>query len=247
MSTSSAIRGFFFAALLVGSSAQNVSSGVFKYSSDEKVVRTPEQVAENIQFATYALLSLASLVCAIAVYRVVLSGVRYLRTVTSFNNSTQNYFRVPNPWFSSAKEYILYAPLFRYRHMQELQLFQRWSMGVLPTRFQTLFLVGLIGMNVGLCVAGIEWTQAGTQVMSIHLRNRTGTLAVVNLIPLVIMAGRNNPLIKVLNVSFDTFNMAHRWFGRIMVAEAVAHTVAWAVQKVNTGNKCPRTEKEYRN
>lgn len=89
-------------------------------------------------------------------------------------------------------------------------------------------------MNVGLCVAGIEWSQAGTEVMSVHLRNRTGTLAVVNLIPLVMMAGRNNPLIKLLNISFDTFNLAHRWFGRIMVAEAVAHTVAWAVEKKET-------------
>jgi len=229
MSTSSAIRCCFFAALIVGSSAQNASSKVFKYSSDERVV------AENIQFATYTLLSLASLAFAIAVYRVVLSGVRYIRTITSFNDATQNYFRVPNPWFSTAKEYILYAPLFRYRHMQELQLFRRWGMGVIPTRFQTLFLFGLIGMNVGLCIAGIDWSQAGTEVMSIRLRNRTGTLAVVNLIPLVIMAGRNNPLIKMLNISFDTFNMAHRWFGRIMVAEAIAHTVAWAVEKVNTG------------
>ena len=89
-------------------------------------------------------------------------------------------------------------------------------------------------MNVGLCVVGIEWSQAGTEVMSVHLRNRTGTLAVVNLIPLVMMAGRNNPLIKLLNISFDTFNLAHRWFGRIMVAEAVAHTVAWAVEKKET-------------
>lgn len=196
---------------------------------------TPEQYADNLRFATYTLISLASLVFAIAVYRFALSGVRYLRTITSFNNSTQNYFRVPNPWFSTAKEYVLYAPLFRSRHMRELQLFRRWGMGVLPTRLQTLFLIGLIGMNVGLCVAGIGWSQAGTEVISVHLRNRTGTLAVVNLIPLVIMAGRNNPLIKMLNVSFDTFNMAHRWFGRIMVAEAVAHTVAWAVEKVNTG------------
>jgi len=224
MSTS-LIHCLVFAALIGGSLAQNVSTNT----------GTPEQYADNLRFATYTLISLASLVFAIAVYRFALSGVRYLRTITSFNNSTQNYFRVPNPWFSTAKEYVLYAPLFRSRHMRELQLFRRWGMGVLPTRLQTLFLIGLIGMNVGLCVAGIGWSQAGTEVISVHLRNRTGTLAVVNLIPLVIMAGRNNPLIKMLNVSFDTFNMAHRWFGRIMVAEAVAHTVAWAVEKVNTG------------
>lgn len=41
------------------------------------------------------------------------------------------------------------------------------------------------------------------------------------------MAGRNNILINWLNISFDTFNLLHRWFGRIVVLEAVAHTVAW--------------------
>lgn len=44
------------------------------------------------------------------------------------------------------------------------------------------------------------------------------------------MAGRNNPLINWLNLSFDTFNLLHRWFGRIVVLEAIAHTVAWMFQ-----------------
>ncbi len=41
------------------------------------------------------------------------------------------------------------------------------------------------------------------------------------------MAGRNNPLINWLNCSFDTFNLLHRWFGRIVVLEAVTHVSAW--------------------
>jgi hypothetical protein len=41
------------------------------------------------------------------------------------------------------------------------------------------------------------------------------------------MAGRNNILIKWIGLSFDTFNLLHRWFGRIVVLEAIAHTVAW--------------------
>ncbi len=40
------------------------------------------------------------------------------------------------------------------------------------------------------------------------------------------MAGRNNPLIALLGMSFDSFNLLHRWFGRIVVLEALAHTVA---------------------
>lgn len=49
------------------------------------------------------------------------------------------------------------------------------------------------------------------------------------------MAGRNNILIKWIGLSFDTFNLLHRWFGRIVVLEAVAHTVAWIAATLSTG------------
>ena len=189
---------------------------------------------DNTRFATYIMICLACIVAALGVYRVILSGARYIRGLVCLSNDRQRYFREPTPWFASVKEHLIYAPLFRTRHHREMRLFKGWGIGVLPTRFQSLFIAGVIAMNVILCVSGIEWSQAGTTNMLNHLRNRTGTLAVVNIIPLVIMAGRNNPLIGMLNLSFDTFNLVHRWFGRIVAAEAVAHTVAWLVKSVNT-------------
>lgn len=48
------------------------------------------------------------------------------------------------------------------------------------------------------------------------------------------MATRNNPLINWLNLSFDTFNLLHRWFGRIVVLEAITHTAAYIVGTVNS-------------
>jgi len=48
------------------------------------------------------------------------------------------------------------------------------------------------------------------------------------------MAARNNPLINWLNLSFDTFNLLHRWFGRIVVLEALTHTIAWGVSTVTS-------------
>ena len=189
---------------------------------------------DNVLFANYVLSTLASLVFAIAAYHIILGGFRHLRTMTCLNNNTQMYFRMPSGWAGTIKQHLLYAPLFQTRHMRELRLFRRCNVGILPTRLQTIFLLGVVGMNIALCVTGIEWSQAGTQTMMTHLRNRTGTLAAVNLIPLVIMGGRNNPMIKMLNISFDTFNLVHRWFGRIVVAESVAHTIVWAVKEVET-------------
>ncbi|KAF6222704.1 hypothetical protein HO133_000751 [Letharia lupina] len=79
-------------------------------------------------------------------------------------------------------------------------------------------------MNVILWAHGIEWN--GPIITKLeHLRNRSGTLAVVNMIPLVIMSGRNNPLIGWLNISYNTFNLMHRWFGRIVASLAVSHGV----------------------
>jgi hypothetical protein len=192
---------------------------------------------DSVLFATYTLVILASLVCTITTYRIVLSHVRYIRTLACLNNNTQNYFITPNKWYGFAKTHLLYAPLFQRRHMRELHIFRSWPIGVLPTRLQSLFLTGLIGMNIALCMIGIAWNTTGSNKMvnmANHLRMRTGTLSIVNLIPLVIMGGRNNPLINMLNIPYDTFNLMHRWFGRIFVAEAVAHTVGWTVEMVQS-------------
>lgn len=102
-------------------------------------------------------------------------------------------------------------------------------MGTIPTRLETLLITCYIALNILFCVVVIDWSQSISQ--SLHgLIGTTGTLAIVNLVPLVMTAGRNNPLIQVLRVSFDTFNLVHRWLGRIVVAEAVAHTVAVLVR-----------------
>ncbi|KAI5278736.1 hypothetical protein KEM54_004504, partial [Ascosphaera aggregata] len=39
----------------------------------------------------------------------------------------------------------------------------------------------------------------------------------------------------MLQVSFDTFNLYHRWLGRIAAAEAIIHTCAWAANAVGGG------------
>ena len=66
-----------------------------------------------------------------------------------------------------------------------------------------------------------------------ELRGRSGHLSVVNMVGLFLLAGRNNPLIPLLRVSFDTFNLFHRWIGRIVIIEGVIHTCAWAANKAH--------------
>jgi hypothetical protein len=45
----------------------------------------------------------------------------------------------------------------------------------------------------------------------------------MNMLPLFVFSARNNPFVS-LGISFDTFNLFHRWVGRIVVLKALAHT-----------------------
>ena len=178
---------------------------------------------DNARFATYVLVILASVIAAISLYRIATALVSHVRMLACLNNANQRYFALPQASVGKVKRYLLEAPIFRQRHSEGVPLFSM-NLWTLPTRFQSLLLVGVVAMNVALCAYGIQWHGPQKMILS-HLRNRTGTLAVVNMIPLIIMAARNNPLIKALGISFDTFNLYHRWFGRIVVAEAFTHTV----------------------
>ena len=214
-----------------------IFSYLFTMAAADAHGQSPAQLAaaafDNELFAHYLLILLAGIAIALGVYRVVIHSVQYIRTLTCLNNDTQRYFRAPNHAFGNIKQHLLYAPLLRKRHNRELRI-SALNLGVLPTRFQSLFLTAVVLMNVIFCVYKIEWHGQQSALLS-HLRNRTGTLAVVNMIPLVIMAGRNNPLILLLNVSFGNFNFIHRWFGRIVVVEAVVHVLAFTISMVNKG------------
>ncbi|OBT56693.1 hypothetical protein VE04_03768 [Pseudogymnoascus sp. 24MN13] len=141
---------------------------------------------------------------------------------------TRRYFSTPYQKYASLKKHLLYAPIFRNRHNREFQLSTAINMGVLPTRFQLLFLTAYLAANAAFCVIRIHWDQP-YHIVVIEVRRRSGILAVVNMVPLFIMATRNNPLIYWLDMSFDTFNLLHRWFGRIVVLETLLHSLAWLV------------------
>jgi hypothetical protein len=164
-------------------------------------------------------------------WRLVYESAKYVRHMVCLNNDTQFYFSQPSQAFASFKKNILYAPVFRKRHNREFQLSTAVNMGTLPTRLQLLFLVSYFGTNVSFCITSIHWDQPSVTVLR-ELRNRSGILAVVNMVPLFVLAARNSPLIKTLGISFDTFNLLHRWLGRIIVLEVLLHTGCWIASQV---------------
>jgi len=218
--------------------ARVVSGAAPPAATGAAAVAAKKEAAEanvlNQDFYNYLFIICGSLVVAMIMWRTSTELVKYVRQLTSLNNDTQSYFVAPSEKFASFKKHLLYAPVFSKRHNREFQLSSAVNMGTLPTRLQLAFLIGYFGTNIAFCVVSINWDLAYADTLK-QVRNRTGILSVVNMIPLFIMAGRNNILINWLNISFDTFNLLHRWFGRIVVLEAVAHTVAWAMSSYSRG------------
>lgn len=199
--------------------------------ADEDILSTDAMNATHA-FYVYLFTICASLVVFLVVWRMVFQCIRYVRTLTCLNNPTQRYFAKSSSCFATMKDMVLYAPIFRKRHNREFQLSTAVNIGTLPTRLQLLFLLSYLGTNVAFCVVSIDWDRSFA-VVAQQLRNRSGIFAIVNMVPLFILAARNNPLIPWLNISYDTFNLLHRWLGRIVILEAMVHTVAWFVTVID--------------
>ncbi len=188
----------------------------------------------NEMLSHYLFVVLGAIAVVLLAWRLTTLLVRYVRTVTCLHNDTQRYFAQPSEKYSWFKKNVQYAPMFSKRHNREFQLSSALNVGTLPSRMQMVFLLGYLATNVAFCVATIDFSGSFKQVATL-VRNRTGYLAVVNMIPLFLMSGRNNPLISWIGISFDTFNLLHRWLGRIVMLESVAHTLAFLVGSASTG------------
>ncbi|TAQ89884.1 hypothetical protein B7494_g1839 [Chlorociboria aeruginascens] len=141
----------------------------------------------------------------------------------------QSYWAHNHTSWWKFKKFILYAPLWNKRHNREFRLSSAVNMGTLPSRFHTVLLVLYFISNVIYCIV-LDYSRTRYAILA-ELRGRSGVLAVANMLPLVIFAGRNNPLIPILQISFDTYNLVHRWMGRIVAIETIVHTIAWACVK----------------
>ncbi|KAM0713822.1 hypothetical protein Q7P37_010784 [Cladosporium fusiforme] len=167
-------------------------------------------------------------------YRWLHMGNQYMRKIVGMGKETdQRYFMYNHhSIWPRVKKHLLYAPLGSVRHNQEFKIpFVKKTdngMGTLPSRFHTLLLVLYVFSNFAYCMA-LDWTHLNSSSVIAELRGRTGQLAVLNIIPTILFALRNNPLIYITGVSYEAYNLLHRWCARIVVLESVLHTIAWAV------------------
>ncbi|KAM5473595.1 hypothetical protein MauCBS54593_002392 [Microsporum audouinii] len=222
---------FLLAPLLAGVAAASFDQESSHHEQGPLILQ-PQEVYDD-KVARYYILSGGSVFAVILIWSAILRMSAHMRRLTSLPSDTQRYFVTADSFWSWMKRNVMYAPLLSKRHNREYRLSAALNMGTLPTRFHTVLLLMVIGSNAYLCLHNLPFSKPEKEFLP-SIRKRTGTMATVNLIPLVLMAGRNNPLIKLLDVSFDTWNLLHRWLGRIVVLESLAHTICWMVGKVHT-------------
>lgn len=205
-----------------GSSEQNKATEIY-------LAYLNKSLAENY---LYALLALTALVFLYHSTGRVNNHIRHLSSLNG-NPGSQKYFSTLSPTMSWVKDHLLLAPIFHHRRATPIKFSKKINLGGLPSRAQAIFIGFVIFYNVFACVWNVPWANAELQVLPI-LRNRTGTLATVNLIPIVIMSTIKNPLINALEISYDSFNLMHRWLGRLSILQGIAHALCYIIAKVKS-------------
>ena len=142
--------------------------------------------------------------------------LRHLLNLTASPTQQNFWSKDMTTFWPRLKKHLFLAPLHKKRHNREIQLSKAINIGTLPSRFHTILLFLYLLSNVVYCCL-LDYKTDSKAALIAEIRGRTGHLSVVNMVPLIILAARNNPLIPMLRVSFDTFNLFHRWIGRIVV------------------------------
>ncbi|KAF4635913.1 hypothetical protein G7Y89_g2189 [Cudoniella acicularis] len=187
----------------------------------------------NMLFKDVMWWSLGVLAMFILIFRIAQRAIAHWRHLAAMNLSgdQQRYWAINRyaSWWKF-KKYMMYAPLGKKRHNREIRLSTAGNMGTIPSRFHTILIIIFILSNISFC-AVLDYSRSDKWSIIAELRGRSGVLAVVNMVALIIFAGRNNPFIPLLQISFDTYNLMHRWVGRMVVVEVIVHTTCWAIVK----------------
>ena len=175
-------------------------------------------------------MSFATLAAIVLIVRLAQSLSKRFRLIVTIplTRNQHRYWARDSSFWSKIKKNLLQAPLVHRRHNKEIQLSSAISVGTLPSRLHFLLLGTLLISNIIYCLI-LDYHGQSKAALIAELRGRSGHLAVINMLILVLFAARNNPLIPILSVSFDTFNLFHRWIGRIIVLESLVHMIAWFV------------------
>ena len=146
----------------------------------------------------------------------------------------QGRFKRRSTISTSLYKHVFHAPLLSVRHSRYLKLGNNIHMGILPLRFEAALLAVYIAINIVFFFVMVDWWKDWDEVI-FEFQYSAGSMAVLNLPGLVLAAGRNNPLVPLLGIKFDCFNLMHRWVGRTIIFSGLVHMIAAVRMKVFEG------------
>jgi hypothetical protein len=167
----------------------------------------------------------AGLIVILFVWKTIIRIRHRRRSKAAWQGADQTQLSRTNRLNAALKKHLLYAPIWGNRHSREFRMF-RLHMGSLPLRLEMICLLIYLSLNVLFIVVTVDWWVSDYTEKMFQLKYTAGHLAVMNTPGLVLGAGRNNPLVQLLGIPFDTFNFMHRWVGRVITANAVIHMSA---------------------
>jgi predicted ferric reductase len=135
------------------------------------------------------------------------------------------------------RQHIVLPPLGRYHHCETRKvLFLKFN---LPSRTQTLVIVGYMAINMICLFVDHEillpnYSQpTSMQQYSRYIGSRSGLLVLAEMNLLFFFGGRNNFLIYLTGWPLETFNVFHRWIGRVIVVNSIVHAAAETINHVH--------------
>ncbi|KAH7016636.1 hypothetical protein B0J12DRAFT_551604, partial [Macrophomina phaseolina] len=157
--------------------------------------------------------------------------------------SEQNYYAKPNTYYAWFQRHLLYAPLFRSRKYNSYAISKKNEqtgrndvvlvLGSIPGRIQALYVLAYFGLSAFLCLFRVDWSDRDTAAKA--TLQHSGTISTLNLIPLILLACRNNPMLGFCGISGYTRNTLHRWCGRLFVVGVLCHSLAYLLPQAWQG------------
>lgn len=146
--------------------------------------------------------------------------------------------------FRKIRKYALLPATFGTRHSHPYYV-SGYSFNI-PTREHTIILTVYVIMNFIYMFTGYQTFEVTPEMEKIvpkeyldgfkgvaylrgQIAQRSGILATIQFPLLILFGGRNNFLIWITGWSLDTFNVYHKWFGRIIILLLFIHAVVYSV------------------
>ncbi|EDO15698.1 hypothetical protein Kpol_1000p9 [Vanderwaltozyma polyspora DSM 70294] len=139
-----------------------------------------------------------------------------------FNNYIRGKFFIPTLFKTHAEHFT----------------FNRYITGILPTRFESLLILGYLILHFILLTIKFEFDPFNIVFASKPIQiaryfgDRTGIIAFAHFPLIILFSTRTNLLEYLTSFNYSSFIMYHKWMGRIMVFDSILHGMSYTVYSI---------------